>query len=147
MGTLKLLQGSSITCVSSGGSVSSTACAIANGASNFTNSTGLNFTINFRLEAACGSAPTQGATVSLYLVPKLDGSNAAGVDTSTPYINANYFAGNFAWPAASSASSQYMDITGIQVSAYDYAPYIINNLGQTISSGWTLTAYPDQAQY
>jgi|ERR1700721_688467 len=146
-GNITEKAGSAVTTVSSGGSVSNAAASIANGASNLTNSTGLCNSTIARLTAAAGSVPAEGATVSLYLVPKADGTNIAGVDTSTPYLSPNYLVGFFYWPAASSASSQIMDITGIPLEAYDYAPYIINNLGQSISSGWSLVFYPTTGQY
>lgn len=146
-GNLTLKQATAVTLVSSGGTVTSAAAAAANGAANITNSTTLAPIWSFRLVSAAASAPVQGTTVSLYLVPLLDGSNAAGVDTSTPYFNPNYFAGNFVWPAASAATSQRMDIDGVPLSAYDYSAYIVNNLGQSMSSGWTLIGYPTESQY
>lgn len=146
-GSLKLQQGTTTACVTSGGSISSTAAGIANGASNLVNSTNLDRTTTARLVAAAGSAPVQGLTASLYLVPKSDGTNVASVDSSTPFFSPNYFAGYFVWPPASSASSQIMDIDGIPLSAIDYVPYLVNNLEQTISSGWTLTFYGTRGQY
>lgn len=146
-GDLKLKAGSTTACVTSGGSISSGAAGIANSASNLVNSTNLDDTVTARLVGAAGSAPVQGTTVGLYLVPKSDGATLAGVDASTPYFSPNYFVGNFVWPAASSASSQVMDIDAIPVSAIDYAPYLLNSLGQTLSSGWTLTCYGTRGQY
>jgi hypothetical protein len=146
-GSLKLQAGATTTCVSSGGSVSSGAAAIANGASNLVNSTNLDQSATARLVAPAASAPAQGAVVALYLVPKSDGTNVAGVDTSTPYFNPNYFAGNFVWPAASSAAAQTMDIDGIPLSAIDYVPYIVNSLGVAISTTWTLVFYGSKGQY
>lgn len=146
-GVLKEQQGSTTACVTSGGSLVTSAAVIANGASNLTNSTNLDTTVLARLVAAAASAPAQGATVSLYLVPIADGTNPAGVDTATPFFNPNYFVGNFVWPAAASATSQRMDIDGIPVSSVDYVPYILNGLLQTISSGWTLTFYGTRGQY
>ena len=147
MSTLKQLAGSTTNCVTSGGGVSSAAAAAANGASNLVNSTNLDFMATARLTAAAGSTPTQGATVSLYLVPKADGSSVAAVDATTPFFSPNYFVGFFYWPLASGASSSIMDIPNIPLEAYDYEPYIVNNLGQSISSGWTLSFFGTKNQY
>lgn len=146
-GDNKLKAGSTTACVTSGGAVTSGAAAIANGASNLVNATNLDPSATARLVGAAGAAPAQGAVVALYLVPKADGTNLAGVDTATPYFSPNYFVGNFAWPAAASATSQVMDIDGIPLSAIDYAAYIINSLGQTLSAGWTLTFVGTRSQY
>lgn len=146
-GDLKLKAGSTTACVTSGGSLSNGAAGIANGASNLVNATNLDQVATARLVGAAGAAPTQGTTVALYLVPIADGTNGAGVDTTTPYFNPNYFVGNFVWPAASSASSQRMDIDGIPLSALDYIPYLVNGLGQTLSSGWTLSFSGSRGQY
>jgi hypothetical protein len=147
MGTQKEQQGSTTVCVTSGASITAGHLVIANGASNLINSTNLDYTATARLVAACGSAPTQGTTVVLYHVPKSDGTNVDGVDTSTPFINPNFQVGVFVWPAAASATTQYMSITGIPLPSIDVVPYLMNNLGQTISSGWTLTYYGDKSQY
>lgn len=127
--------------------VSAGSAVAANLTSNLANSTNLDDSTSFRLTCACASAPVEGATVALYLVPKLDGTNLAGVDLTTPYINPNYLVGYFVWPAASSASSQIMDIYGVALDPYDYAAYLVNNLGQTINSGWSLISYGARGQY
>jgi hypothetical protein len=138
-GSLK--QGTTTACVTSGGSISNGAALIANAVANLVNSTNLDRTVTARLVAAAGTTPAQGTTVALYLVPVSDGSTGGGVDTATPFFNPSYLAGYFVWPPASSATSQKMDIDGIPLSALDYIPYLVNNLGQTLSSGWTLTFY------
>lgn len=147
-GDLKLKAGTTTVCVTfgSGPTLAPGLASIANGASNLTNATNLDQTVTARLVAAPASAPVQGTVVQLYLVPVADGTNGSGVDTSTPYFNPNYFVGNFVWPPASSAASQRMDIDGIPLSAIDYIPYIVNQLGQTISS-WGLTFTGTRAQY
>jgi hypothetical protein len=145
-GDLKLKAGATTVLVSSGGSIASGAAAIANGASNLVNSTNLDDSCTLRLVAAAGSPPAQGATVACYLVPKAD-ANPATVDLVTPYLNPDYFIGNFVWPLASGATSSIMDIDGIPLSALDYVVYLINNFGQSISAGWTLTSYGTRGQY
>lgn len=144
-GNIFLKQGSSIATVSSGSSLATGAIVAANGASNLTNSSGLSNFASARLMGGFGSAPTEGNILSLYLAPKLDGTNIASFDTSgTPPIS--YFVGNFVVALAQTAA-QYMDIDGIPLMAYDYAPYLVNSTGQTLSSGWTLTFFPTLSQY
>lgn len=147
MGVIKEIQLTPITCVSSGGSVSSGAAAIANGAANLTNSTTLAITCTAQLSVTPNSAPSEGGTVALYLVPKTDGTNVSSVDASTPFISPNYFAGNFWWSAPSGTTIEYMSIDLIQLSPIDYVPYLVNNLGVQINSGWSLFIQPraDQA--
>lgn len=147
-GNLKLKQGTTTTCVSSGaGTIANAAASIANAGSNLTNSTNLDASVTARLVAAAASAPVQGTAVSLYLVPVSDGSTGGGVDLATPYINPNFHVGDFVWPAASAATAQKMDIDGIPLSTLDYIPYLINNLGQTISISWSLIFYGTSGQY
>lgn len=148
MGTLKEIAGSTTICVASGsGTIANAAAQIANATGNLVNSTNLDFQATARLTAAAGSSPTEGMTVSLYLVPKADGTNVAAVDTSTPFLSPNYFVGYFYWPLASGATSSIMDIPNIPLEAYDYVPYLVNNLGQTISTTWTLSFYGSKQQY
>ena len=144
-GNIFLKQGSSITAVSSGGSLATATVVAANGASNLTNSTGLNNYVSARLVGSFSTAASEGGIISLYLAPKLDGTNVASFDTSgTPPLG--YLVGNFI-VALSTTSTQYLDIDGIPVMAYDYEPYIYNQAGQTLAAGWTLTFYPTLLQY
>ena len=152
-GTIKELAYASNPIVTANGvttAVASGACVAANGTANLTNSSALCRKATARLIMTPSAAPSEGTTVALYLVPIADGSNTATVDTSTPYISPNYFVGNFYWSAASGTTQEYMDILGIDLEAYDYAPYIINNLGQSFKvSGatWTLEFILTEDQY
>jgi hypothetical protein len=146
-GDIKEKAGTTTSAVTSGGVVNNGAAAIANGNANLANSANLDQFVTARLATAAAANPTEGTTVALYLVPKSDGANVADVDTSTPFIPQNYFVGNFVWPATGVATSKIMDIDGIPLSAIDYVPYIINNLGQNMSSGWTLSFYGTRSQY
>ncbi len=86
----------------------------------------------------------------LYLVPKLDGTNAPDVDTTSgssalPYES---FAAVFTAIKAPTASTDMRFITGtVNLQPILYTAYIINTSGQTISSNWTLKIVPAQAQY
>jgi hypothetical protein len=144
-GNIFLKQGTSVVAVSSGGSLATATVVAANGASNLTNSTGLYNFVSARLVGVFGTAATEGGIISLYLAPKLDGTNVASFDISgTPPLS--YLVGNFI-VALATTGTQYMDIDGIPVTAYDYEPYIYNQAGQTLNSGWTLTFYPTLYQY
>ena len=149
MGVSKLYQPASnptLTCVSSGGSLVTGAAVAANGAANLTNSTLLAPYVSARLYGGFGSAPTAGNVIQLFLAPILDGTNAADVDTSTPYMPASLWVGNFSI-AKSQTGAQRMDIPFIPLIAYDYIPYVLNQSGQTLSSGWTLTFSQTDYQY
>ena len=148
MGTNKELAGSAIITANGNGASTGTG-VLKTGAptTNLTNSSGLNFTVIARLTAQVATNPGEGVTISLYLVPIADGTNAATVDTSTPYISPNYFVGYFDWPGTSTGTNYIMDIPNIPLEAYDYVPYILNNLNETISANWTLAFYPTQYQY
>ena len=149
MGTLQLLAGSTTTCVSSGaGTIATGALQVANATHNLLNSTNLDFSACARLTCSSSSSVTQGTTVTLYLVPIADGSSASYVDISTPYISPNYRVGNFTWSRATgTGTSISMDIDGIPLSAFDYTPYLLNNLGVTIATTWSLVFYGTKNQY
>jgi hypothetical protein len=147
-GTLKELIGTSGGTASGGSLIANGAASIANGIGNLVNSTNLDFSVNARLSAKCsGGAPVQGTTTSLYLVPVPDG-NAGSVDTPTPYFSPNYLAGNFYWPSSGTIGPFTMDIPAIPLEAMDYVPYLVNNFGQSISSGqWWLAFHGTENQY
>jgi hypothetical protein len=144
-GNILAKQGTSVTCVSSGSSLTSGSVVAANTVANLTNSTGLNFFAKALLTGGFGATPTDGSILSLYLVPtKLDGTNPATIGTSgIPPLQ--FLAGYFV--AANQSGTQYLPIDGIPVYGVDYTPYLLNSTGQTLSSGWSLAFYPDLGQY
>ena len=86
----------------------------------------------------------------LYLVPKLDGTNAAAVDTTSgsSYIASNFRVGSFVSPKALSTSTDYRFATAVfDLFPALYTVYILNRSGQTISANWTLKILPAEAQY
>ena len=108
-GTQKLQQGSTTTCVSSGSTITSGHLVAANGASNLTNSTNLDYTATAMLTATPASAPAVGTTITLYHVPT-NGSNAGTVDTSTPvHQSLTIRSGSFVWT---------LNTTGIEYPLY-----------------------------
>lgn len=146
-GNLKEQTGSTtVTANANGGSCSNGAAITGAPTKNLTNSTNFDNMVTAVLTAQVGTNPGENTTISLYLVP-IAGGTAATVDGSTPYISPNYFVGYFYWPGTGTATNYIMDIPNIPLEAYDYVPYLVNNLGQSISSGWTLAFYGTIGQY
>lgn len=86
----------------------------------------------------------------LYLVPKLDGTNAPDVDTTagSSSLPRASFVDVFVCPKAPTANTNMRLITNIaNLAPRLYTAYVINKSGQTISANWTLKAVTDQAQY
>lgn len=101
---------------------------------------------NFELNGGFGSSVTAGEDLDLYLVPKLDGTNAADKDTSTPLFQPSHYAGTFITPTTGTAARR-MTIEGVEVGPHVYTAYVWNKSGQTLSANWTLKAFPVLDQY
>ncbi len=142
--TIKELAGSSQALEASGGSCSNNAAVQANDA-NLDNTTELGFTCDFVLNGGFGSSVTPGGAIQLYLVPIIDGTNAAALDSSTPYFQPSHFRGTFVTPTNGTAA-RIMTVEGVPLGPYKYQAWLWNQSGQTLSSTWTLTAYPVKAQ-
>jgi len=144
MADFKAKAGTSQTLEASGASCSNNASVKADDA-NLDNTTTLAFTYSFLLSAGFGSSVTAGEDIDLYLVPMLDGTNEADKDTSTPLFAPSHFAGTFITPTNGTAA-RLMTIEGVVVGPYKYVARLHNKSGQTISSTWSLVAYPELAQ-
>lgn len=95
---------------------------------------------------------TAGVVVAdAYLVPSLDGTNYADVDTSSgaSYIASDFYAGSFVAP------KQLVTVTNYRFATkpFDlfpglYTVYVLNRSGQTMngSGNWTLKILPASAQ-
>ena len=86
----------------------------------------------------------------LYLVPKLDGTNAPDVDTTagSSALPRAAFVDVFTCVKAPTANTNMRLVTNIvNLAPRLYTAYILNKSGQTISANWTLKAVTDQAQY
>lgn len=143
-GTIKLEVGSIQTLESSGGSLSSGSEVAAT--TTYDNSSNLYFRGSFELNGGFGSAPTVGVTVDLYLVPALDGSNYAEVDTTNHRLQADHYVGSFV-VLKSQTGSQRMTLSNIPLPHALFKAYLLNNAGQTLSSTWTLKMVPAREQY
>lgn len=144
MAQVKQLAGTPQTLEASGASVSNAAVGTANDA-DLDNTTELAFAYDFELIGGFGSSVTAGEDLDLYLVPKLDGTNAADVDTSTPVFQPSHFAGTFITPTNGTAARR-MTVPAVAVGPYKYTAYVHNKSGQTLSATWDLIAYPVKAQ-
>lgn len=141
---IKQKAGSSQTLEASGASVSNGAVGTANDA-DLDNTTALGFSWSFVLNGGFGSSVTAGEDLDLYLVPKIDGTNAADADTSTPLFQPGHYRGTFITPTTGT-SARRMTVEGVVLGPYKYVAYVHNKSGQTLSSGWALVAYPEIAQ-
>ena len=144
MATIKALAGSSQTLEASGASVSNNAVGTADD-SNLDNTTELAFYYDFELNGGFGSSVTAGEDLDLYLVPKVDGTNLADKDTSTPLFQPSHYRGTFITPT-NGTSARRMTIEAVPLGPYVYTAYVHNKSGQTLSSTWTLKAFPVKAQ-
>lgn len=96
---------------------------------------------DLELLAGFGSSVTAGEDIDVYMVPKLDGSNLAAVDTSTPLFQPSHFVGTLITPT-NGTGTRRMTIPAVPVGPYLYTVYLHNKSGQTISANWTLKAFP-----
>jgi len=145
-GALKLAAGTHTQVQATGSSALSNAAAVAAATATVANQTNLDRRLSAVLVTGFGSAPAAGAEIQLYLVPKLDGTNFADADVSTPYLNPNTYAGSF-WVTLAQTAAQRLSIEGIAVGPYEYKAYLVNKSGQQMSVNWTLDVYGDQDQY
>jgi hypothetical protein len=143
-GNVTLKQGTTATLESSGGTLATASVVAAS--STYDNSANDNFWAGFELNTGFAVAPSVGTSIELYLVPALDGSNFADVDTGTPTMPLNCFVGSFA-VVKSQTGAQRLVITGVPLMARLYKAYVYNKAGQSMSSGWTLKLFPDLEQY
>lgn len=104
------------------------------------------FLCNFELNTGFGSGPTVGNIVNLYLVPALDGTNYADVDTSGHVMPPACFVGSFIINKSATAA-QRMVILGVPINPLLYKAYIDNQSGQSMSTTWTLKAVSSEVQY
>lgn len=149
-------EGSAVTITSTGASTSSGTAASAGdidlraaGTANLIEA----FEGQFELTAqwATITGITGGVSIAdLFLVPKLDGTNAADVDTTATTSRAplGAYADTFVCAKAPTANTNMRFITGIvKLFPMLYTVYIINRSGQTISANWALKVVAARAQY
>jgi hypothetical protein len=155
-GNLALKTGTTTTITSSGGSTT-TGTATSAGTIDIRSGGTANLVemIEAYFELTCQWGTTTGITAGtviadLYLVPAIDGTNYATVDTTSgsSYISSNFRLGSFVSPKALSTSTDYKFATPVgPLFCTIYTVYILNRSGQTISANWTLKVLADQGQY
>lgn len=156
-GDIRQKERAIVTLTSSGASLSTGSAGIANGTANFDARSGGNFEDDFaaQFELICQWATITGITAGtivadLYLLPRLDGTNAPDIDTTsgTSRLPFNAYVGSFEATKAPTANTDARFITApIAFNPLLFLPYIINRSGQTISANWTLKAVGVQGQY
>lgn len=142
MADIKLKAGTPQTLEASGGSITNGAAGTADDA-DLDNTTALAPTYTFVLLAGFGSSVTAGEDIDLYLIPRVDGTNLADVGTNV--FAPEHFAGTFITPTTGTTARR-MTVQGVGVGPYEYQAQLSNKSGQTVSSGWTLIAYPELGQ-
>lgn len=86
----------------------------------------------------------------LYLVPKLDGTNAVDIDTTggASFIPSTFRVGSFMAAKQPTSSTDARFATAVfELFPALYTAYIINRSGQTISANWTLKLLPAEGRY
>lgn len=86
----------------------------------------------------------------LYLVPKLNGTNAPDVDTTagSSAFPQPCFIDVFSCVKAPTSNTNMILVTNVvELSPKLYTAYVLNKSGQTISANWTLKVVPEMAQY
>lgn len=137
-----ILRAGTVTSVqATGGSSVSNGTAIA-AATIIDNATNKDDFVTFELNVAFATSPSIPASIELYLVPALDGTNYAEADTTAGSSNVSGYAGLFKVIYTSTASQRLVSSIRIPLGPFKYTVYILNRTGVGItSSGWTLTAY------
>lgn len=96
---------------------------------------------DFELNCGFGAAVAAGTSVHLYLVPKLDGTNAADIDAANDKAQFDHLAGSFTTASAGTAARR-LTVQGVPLGPYKYTGYLFNESGQQISAAWALKAFP-----
>lgn len=85
-----------------------------------------------------GAAVQAGASIDLYLVPSLDGTNFATASTSG--LPPNHLKGSFVAEVSGNVARWRMAVEGIPLMPVPYQTWIQNNTGQTLNSGYSVVA-------
>lgn len=85
-----------------------------------------------------GAAINANVTVDLYLLPSRDGTNF--VQGSTSGLPLNHLKGSFVSEVSGNSASWRMAVDNIPLMPVTYKAWIQNNTGQTLNSGYTVTA-------
>lgn len=156
-GSIRAQERAIITLTSAGASLTNLSAGAANATADFdARSTGnVPDDLQAVFELTCQWATVTGIAAGtivaeLYLLPKLDGTNAPDIDTTAgssrlPYVT---LAASFEATKLPTAATNARFVTGnVNFNPLLYTAYILNRSGQTISANWSLKAVSVQAQY
>lgn len=156
-GDIRAKERSIVTLTSSGSSLTSGSAGAGNGTADFDARSSGNAPddLQAQFELVCQWATITGIVAGtiaaeLYLLPKLDGTNAPDIDTTagSSRLPISTFVGVFECAKAPTANTNMRFISDvIRFNPLLFTPYIINRSGQTISANWTLKSVSVQAQY
>ena len=135
-----LKAGSVQTLEASGGAVANNDWGTANDA-DLDNTSTLADRYNFELNCGFGSSVSADKAITLYLVPKLDGTNAGDIDTANDKAQPDHRAGSF-FTASTGTSARRLTLQNVPLGPHIYTAYIFNESGQQISATWALKAFP-----
>ncbi len=76
-------------------------------------------------------------TVDLYLVPSRDGTNFPTLDVTNASLPLDTYVGSFATTTSGQTTRERYVKASIPVLPLRYRPYLVNNVGQTMMSGWS----------
>lgn len=136
---VKLAAGTPQVLTASGTAI--TSGSVGSAGTDLDNTTVLALSYDFELSAAFGGSVLALANLDLWLVPKMDGTDAAAVDASGAVVQYDHFVGRFVTPTTGTTARR-LTVQGVQLGPYKYTAYIFNQTAQTLSTGWMLTAYP-----
>lgn len=142
MSELRLGTGTSQTLEANGASTANGLVVQANDA-DLDNTVVLEPEWHFRLTCGFGASVTAWVPITLILVPLLDGTNVADIDTTNQKFQPDHCGGVF-YTATTGTASRRLDVQGAELGPYKYRAYLYNESGQTLSAGWSLVAWPER---
>jgi hypothetical protein len=155
-GVMKWQEGSLLTLESSGSSAASGSAVLAttkldcraNG--NAADMLAVTFSLSAAVSAITGITANVTTMADLYLVPSLDGTNYADIDTTAgaSIIPFTMRKAVFVFPKTPVANTALLFQSGeCELFPVIYNVYLINRSTQSMNSGWVLKALPAMQQY
>lgn len=143
-----LKQGTTTVVQNSGSSALANVTAVACATADLANQTNLDEYVTFELVGGHAVAPTLPASHEVYLVPALDGTNFAAVNTTTgsSAIPQSTFAGIIPVALSQAGSQRMVGSFRVPIGPRLYRVFLLNRSGQQLSAGWTLTVYGGRYQ-
>lgn len=96
--------------------------------------------VEFTLSCAFGTGPTENTTVDLYLQPlNIDGTSDSEPPENTTGFKGEWYVGSFILNNVTTTQYHHLIVENVPA---EFAAWLHNNGGQTLSSGWKLVATP-----